>query len=92
MRTSRGHLSKAETGSALPSLGWVERFVELAGTNLHAFFEGIDVPHLELAADPFVSEITKLLPTLSGYNRRIIIEVLQDLDWKARSSKTRKRR
>jgi transcriptional regulator with XRE-family HTH domain len=77
MGTSRAHVSRSETGSRNPSLGWLERFAESCCSNLHEVFSGLtDPPRQRLLDDPFVVEIMKMLANLNPYNRKIILEVL----------------
>jgi transcriptional regulator with XRE-family HTH domain len=77
MGTSRSYLSKTETGFQVPSIAWMERLALGLGVDLGEMFAYLEGPVPDVRSDPFIERIASVLEKLTPYNRRIILEVVQ---------------
>lgn len=76
-----------ENGRRMPSLGHLERLAEYCNSSMHEILERVVEPQESfLLRDEFIAEIAPLVKNISPRNRKILFEVLQDLQKKSTRS------
>jgi len=82
MQVPRTYISKIENGKAIPTLGSLERLATALGVEMRQLVRDErslrDEEVASILSDPFLAEITALLPHLNPQHRALFLGALRD--------------